>query len=44
MDPATDEVFLYWILDRVKALAQDPQFLKDFEKWQKEREKGGKNP
>lgn len=38
MDPAKDEVFLYWIIDQVKELARDPQFMRDFEKWQRERE------
>lgn len=38
MDPARDEVFLWWIVDRVKELARDPQFIRDFEEWQKQRE------
>lgn len=37
MDPAKDEVFLYWIIDQVKALSKDPQFMRDFEAWQRER-------
>lgn len=38
VDPARDEVFLWWIVDRVKELARDPQFIRDFEEWQKQRE------
>ena len=37
MDPAKDEVFLYWIIDRVKALSQDPQWMKEYEEWKRER-------
>ena len=36
-DPTKDPVFLRWIVDSVKELAKDPQFMADFEAWQKER-------
>lgn len=38
-DPTKDPVFLRWIVDSVKELARDPQFLRDFEEWQKARGK-----
>ena len=37
MDPAKNEVFLWWVVESVKALARDPQFIRDFEEWQKAR-------
>ncbi len=38
-DPAKDPVFLWWVVDQVKILARDPQFMRDYEKWQAERAK-----
>ena len=38
MDPAKNYVFLWWVVDQVKTLAKDPQFQKDFEAWQRQRE------
>ena len=37
-DPAEDTVFLHWIVDRVKELAKDPEWMAGFEKWKAERD------
>ena len=44
VDPTTNEVFLCWIVDCVKELAKDPQFLADYEEWQRQRAAQGARP
>ena len=44
VDPAKDVVFLWWIVDSVKELAKDPQFIREYEEWQRAREKGPGDP